>query len=118
MIADEFMAMFPNVTIEWDRTKGDDWPYWMTTQLAAGTAPDICFLQGSQFADRGWFIPLNDYLLEKNVFVEDNAVWKEMVPRLRLGKLPVHRRGGQHRCRAADPLSRHGHRLLLQQVDL
>ena len=80
MIADEFMAMFPNVTIEWDRTKGDDWPYWMTTQLAAGTAPDICFLQGSQFADRGWFIPLNDYLLEKNVFVEDNAVWKEMFP--------------------------------------
>lgn len=80
VIADEFMAMFPNVKVEWDRTKGDDWSYWMTTQLAAGTAPDVCFLQGSQFADRGWFIPLNEYLKGPNVFVKDNAVWKDMFP--------------------------------------
>ncbi|MDD4107098.1 MAG: extracellular solute-binding protein [Prolixibacteraceae bacterium] len=80
LIADEFMAMFPNVTIEWDRTKGDDWSYWMTTQLAAESAPDICFLQGSQYGDRGWFIPLNSYLDEANVFVPDNMIWKNMFP--------------------------------------
>lgn len=80
LIADEFTAMFPNVTIEWDRTKGDDWPYWMTTQLAADTAPDICFLQGSQYADRGWFLPLDDELEQKNVFEPGNERWKEMFP--------------------------------------
>lgn len=80
LIADEFTAMFPNVTIEWDRTKGDDWSYWMTTQLAAEVAPDICFLQGSQYGDRGWFVPLNQYLEQPNVFVEGNEVWKDMFP--------------------------------------
>lgn len=80
LIADEFTAMYPNVTIEWDRTKGDDWSYWMTTQLAAEVAPDICFLQGAQYADRGWFIPLNEYLERPNVFVEGNTRWKDMFP--------------------------------------
>ena len=80
LIADKFTEMFPNVTIEWDRTKGDDWSYWMTTQLASESAPDICFLQGSQYADRGWFIPLNDYLEEANVFEPNNQVWKDMFP--------------------------------------
>lgn len=79
-LANQFMEMFPNVTVEWDRTKGDDWPYWMTTQLAAETAPDICFLQGSQYADRGWFIRLNDYLDQPNPFVEGNTKWKDMFP--------------------------------------
>ncbi len=80
LIADEFMAMFPNVTVEWDRTKGEDWPYWMTTQLAAESAPDVCFLQGSQYADRGWFVSLNSYLEQPNVFVKDVATWKEQFP--------------------------------------
>ena len=80
LIADEFTAMFPNVSVEWDRTKGDDWSYWMTTQLAAEAAPDICFMQGSQYADRGWFVPLNTYLDEINPFVENAATWKEMFP--------------------------------------
>ena len=80
LIADKFMEMFPNITIEWDRTKGDDWSYWMTTQLASESAPDICFLQGSQYADRGWFIPLNDYLEQANVFEPGNAVWRDMFP--------------------------------------
>lgn len=79
-IADEFSAMFPNVTIEWDRTKGDDWAYWMTTQLAANTAPDICFLQGSQYGGRGWFMPLNDELEKPNKFVENNSRWKDQFP--------------------------------------
>lgn len=80
IIANEFTEMFPNVTIEWERTKGTDWPYWMTTQVAAGTAPDIVFLHGAQHADRGWFIPLNDYLEEKNVFVDSYDSWKDMFP--------------------------------------
>ncbi len=79
-IADRFMEMFPNITIEWDRTKGDDWSYWMTTQLASESAPDICFMQGSQYADRGWFVPLNDYLETPNVFEPGNTAWKDMFP--------------------------------------
>jgi len=80
LIADKFTEMFPNITIEWDRTKGDDWSYWMTTQLASESAPDICFLQGSQYADRGWFVPLNDYLDQANVFEPGNTVWRDMFP--------------------------------------
>ena len=80
LIASEFTAMYPNVTVEWDRTKGDDWSYWMTTQLAAEVAPDICFLQGSQYGDRGWFVPLNDYLEQPNVFVAGNTKWKDQFP--------------------------------------
>ena len=80
LIADKFTEMFPNITIEWDRTKGDDWSYWMTTQLASESAPDICFLQGSQYADRGWFVPLNEYLEEPNIFEPENIVWKDMFP--------------------------------------
>lgn len=80
VIADEFTAMFPNVTVEWERTKGDDWAYWMTTQLASNSAPDICFLQGSQYGDRGWFVALNDYLETPNVFVEGNSRWKDQFP--------------------------------------
>lgn len=80
LIADKFTEMFPNITIEWDRTKGDDWSYWMTTQLASESAPDICFLQGSQYADRGWFVPLNEYLEKPNIFEPENIVWKDMFP--------------------------------------
>ena len=72
--------MFPNVTIEWERTKGSDWPYWMTTQVAADAAPDIVFLHGAQHADRGWFYRLNELLDEKNVFVDKYDSWKAMFP--------------------------------------
>ena len=80
VIAEEFTKMFPNVTIEWERTKGSDWPYWMTTQVAADAAPDIVFLHGAQHADRGWFYRLNELLDEKNVFVDKYDSWKAMFP--------------------------------------
>lgn len=80
ILANRFTEMFPNVTIEWDRTKGTDWPYWMTTQLASETAPDICFLQGSQYAEKGWFLRLNEYIDQPNVFIEKNTSWRSMFP--------------------------------------
>lgn len=81
-LADEFTKMYPNVTIKWDRTKAGfgDWAQWMTTQIAAGTAPDIVFLQGSTYADKGWFERLNEYLDKPNIFISDNTKWKDTFP--------------------------------------
>ncbi len=81
-IADEFMTYFPNVTIEWDRTKMSvgNWSQWMTTQLASEAAPEVVMLHGAEYADRGWYIRLNEILEEPNIFVEGNTKWKDMFP--------------------------------------
>ena len=81
-LADEFNRMYPNVTIEWVRDKGafGDWAQWMVTQITAGTAPHITFMQGSTYSDRGWFIPLDDYLDQPNVYVEGNEKWRDLFP--------------------------------------
>ncbi|MHB1452696.1 MAG: ABC transporter substrate-binding protein [Saccharofermentanales bacterium] len=82
VLADEFMKLFPNVKIEWDRTKISvgNWSQWMTTQLAANAAPDVVMLHGSEFADRGWYVRLNEELEKPNIFVEGNSKWKDMFP--------------------------------------
>lgn len=82
VLADEFKKIFPNVTIEWDRTKISvgNWSQWMTTQLAANAAPDVVMLHGAEFADRGWYVRLNEELEKPNIFVEGNTSWKSMFP--------------------------------------
>ena len=81
-IADEFTKMYPNVTIKWEYAKGSlgDWCLWMTTQLAADSAPDIAFLHGATYAEKGWYIDLDAWLAEPNIFVEGNDCWKDMFP--------------------------------------
>lgn len=85
-ITDEFCEMFPNVTVEWAYSKKSvgNWAQWMTTQIAAGDAPDIVMMHGAEYADRGWFINLDDILDEPNVFVEDGELgsehWRDMFP--------------------------------------
>lgn len=81
-LADEFTKMYPNVTIEWVRDKGafGDWAQWLITQIAAETPPHITFMQGSTYSDRGWFITLDEYLDQPNMFVEDNTKWKDLFP--------------------------------------
>ncbi|MBR2968786.1 MAG: extracellular solute-binding protein [Clostridia bacterium] len=84
-IADEFTEMFPNVTIQWAYSKKSvgDWAQWMTTQISTGDAPDIVMMHGAEYADRDWFVPLDDILMEPNVFVESgkgSVHWKDMFP--------------------------------------
>jgi ABC-type glycerol-3-phosphate transport system substrate-binding protein len=82
ILADEFMKIYPNVKIEWDRTKISvgNWSQWMTTQLSANAAPDVVMLHGSEFADRGWYVRLNEELEKPNIFVNGNTKWKDMFP--------------------------------------
>lgn len=81
-LADEFTKMYPNVTIEWDNTKGSfgNWSQWMTTQVAAGTAPAVTFLHGATYADKGWFVPLDNILEQPNIFIDGNTKWKDIFP--------------------------------------
>lgn len=84
-ITREFQEMFPNVTIDWAYSKKSvgDWAQWMTTQISTD-APDIVAMHGSEYADRGWFIKLDDILEEPNVFIAENerggTRWKDLFP--------------------------------------
>ncbi len=81
-LADQFTKMYPNVTINWVRDKGafGDWAQWMITEISSGSAPDITFMQGATYADRNWFISLNSYLDQPNIFIEGNEKWKDIFP--------------------------------------
>lgn len=87
-IANAFMELHPNVTIEWTQFGYGDSTFntmesaaeWLTTTIAAGTAPDMIFAWGTAFADRpDWFIPFNDILEEPNPYAGE-AKWKDMFP--------------------------------------
>lgn len=85
-ITDEFTEMFPNVKVKWAYNKKSvgNWEQWMTTQIATSDAPDIVMMHGAEYADRGWYITLDDILQEPNVFVEEgqrgSEHWKDMFP--------------------------------------
>ena len=81
-LADQFTKMYPNVTITWERGKGafGDWAQWMITEISAGTPADITFMQGATYADRNWFIPLDSYLEQPNIYIEGNEKWKDTFP--------------------------------------
>ncbi len=85
-ITDEFTEMFPNVTIQWAYSKKStgDWAQWMTTQISSEDAPDIVMMHGAEYADRGWYIHLDDILEEPNVFAAEgkrgSVQWKDLFP--------------------------------------
>lgn len=85
-IANRFMVEFPNVEIVWAYSKISvgNWEQWMTTQIQTNDAPDIVFMHGAKYADRNWFMNLNDILNEPNVFISEgekgNEKWKDMFP--------------------------------------
>ncbi|THF84101.1 ABC transporter substrate-binding protein [Cohnella fermenti] len=89
LLADKFMELHPNVTIEWDRSSpasGSDYiegiNQWMTPRLAAGTAMDVASnLAGAAvFGNNGWFLDLESYLDQPNPYAEGNGKWSELWP--------------------------------------
>ncbi|MBO4540617.1 MAG: carbohydrate ABC transporter substrate-binding protein [Bacilli bacterium] len=86
-ITDEFIARFPNVSVEWAYSKKSvgDWAQWMTTQVASENAPDIVMMHGSEYSDRGWYEDLTDILEEPNVFIPEgqrgSVHWKDQFPK-------------------------------------
>ena len=84
-IANNFMIEFPNVKIEWAYSKKSvgDWEQWMTTQISTGNPPDIVFMHGAKYAERNWFVKLNDIFEEPNIFIEEgrgSVKWKDQFP--------------------------------------
>lgn len=85
IIADKFTELYPNITIKWARTKPvgglqAELAEWFTTQINAGTVPAIAFSWGTQYQDRGWYLPLDEYLDTPNEFVEGNEKWRDLFP--------------------------------------
>ncbi|RED51975.1 ABC transporter substrate-binding protein [Cohnella phaseoli] len=85
VIADEFMKLHPNVTIEWARTKPvgglqNEVAEWLTTQVAAGTAPAITFTWGNAYQERGWYESLSADLDTPNEYMPGNEKWRELFP--------------------------------------
>jgi len=83
IIADKFMKLYPNVTIEWVRgmNKKDQAALatYYTTHFSSGDAPDIG-MSWNLFAEEGWYLPLDRYLAEPNPFVSGNRTWKDQFP--------------------------------------
>jgi ABC-type glycerol-3-phosphate transport system substrate-binding protein len=75
-VADRFMAMYPNVTIEWCYTKVVDSYEWWVTQLAGGTAPAI----GYRVNEYYWRYDMTDDLEKPNPFAPQYATWKDQFP--------------------------------------
>ncbi len=79
-----FEKIYPNVSIEWVRTmdtgSSDSFMQQVTTQLAAGTAPDIVYAWGAALSATGWFYDFNEVLEKPNPFIEGNARWKDIFP--------------------------------------
>ena len=85
IIADKFQEMYPNITIKWARTKPvgglqAELAEWFTTQINAGTCPAIAFSWGTQYQDRDWYLPLDEYLETPNEYVEGNEKWSDLFP--------------------------------------
>jgi hypothetical protein len=83
-LADKFMSMHPNVTIEWVRGKPETNALtaaeWFTTQIAGGTAPAIAFTWGNVYLDRGWYYDLTTAMNGPNEYLEGNTRWKDQFP--------------------------------------
>jgi raffinose/stachyose/melibiose transport system substrate-binding protein len=85
LIADEFMKLHPNVTIEWARTKPvgglqTEVAEWLTTQVSAGTAPAITFTWGNAYQERGWYESLDADLDTPNEYLAGNEKWRDLFP--------------------------------------
>lgn len=83
-IADAWLEDKPNVTVEWTRNKimggHEAFIEWMTLQLNADTAPDFIFAWGATFADKGWYLDLDEVIQSPNYYEPGNTCWKDMYP--------------------------------------
>jgi len=81
VLADEWQAMHPGVTIEFvDSPAGQAPLEWVQTQLLGGTGPDIFALNPifqTELVDQGKLVPLNDWMEMPNKYEDDTTPWKE-----------------------------------------
>lgn len=84
-IAQQFMEENPDIEIQWAKTKpvggmDSEVAQWFTTQIAGGTVPAIAFSWGTQYQDRNWYLPLDEYLDAENSWPYGGgySTWREV----------------------------------------
>jgi ABC-type glycerol-3-phosphate transport system substrate-binding protein len=81
-IAEKFMQLHQNVTLEWDFScpSGADVPRaeWLQTRIAGGTCPMIVYTDQLAYQARGWYLDLTGYLDTPNEYMPGNTRWKDM----------------------------------------
>lgn len=83
VIADEWEAMNPDheiehITIVVTGSGGDEW---LKTQLIGGVAPEILQQNAEvtwQDVDKGWYVPLDEFLERPNPYVPGNKHWRDI----------------------------------------
>jgi len=83
-IADEYMALHPNVTIEFYTFPGgsssEDLVPWLEARMAAQDAPDIWWANTDILMphfSKGWMLDLTEYMDMANPYVDGNKSWKD-----------------------------------------
>ena len=72
------------IHIEWVRTTGVDsteatYAEWMTPRVQSGDAPDVFFPNHDEAIQRGWALPLDEYLAQPNPFAPKKyKTWKDI----------------------------------------
>ncbi|MBB6672980.1 ABC transporter substrate-binding protein [Cohnella nanjingensis] len=79
-IIEDYQKQHPKIKVEIVKaptSSREEYLTWMTTQIAAGEAPDIAWtsdsLQG--FVEKEWLLPLDSYLGQDNPFGDQNVTW-------------------------------------------
>ncbi|MBN1541637.1 carbohydrate ABC transporter substrate-binding protein [candidate division KSB1 bacterium] len=83
-LADDYCRLHPGVSIRFVQlanVSGSQEGEWLKTQLVGGMAPDI-IAQNAEIAwpdvDKGWYIPLDDYLQQPNPYAAGNRRWFDL----------------------------------------
>jgi len=94
VIEAKYEAMFPDVDIQFvEVPSGQGQDEWMTTQLVAGTAPEVFWIQRGWITrdyKKGWLVNLTPYLNEKSPYNDKYDTWYDIfqVPCIEAGKAP------------------------------
>jgi hypothetical protein len=76
-LRDEFQALHPNITIEFQGIPAEEMNDRLTTQIAGGNPPDAVFLDQSavvDFASRNAFVDLSPYVEQSAAVKRDDYV--------------------------------------------
>jgi len=83
-VAQEYMRRHPETRIKFIQQvdiSGSQEGDWLKTQLVGGIAPDI-IQQNAEVAwtdvDKGWYMPLDDFLAQPNPYVPGNRRWMDI----------------------------------------
>lgn len=84
ILAERFQQENPNVQIEWVRftppagSGGDSfYASWLTSLMSAGQAPDVISPLHEIPIQRGWCLPIDDYLAQPSTYAPSYATWAE-----------------------------------------